>query len=65
MNSLNSDIRLCAFQNDIKMYEIAAKLGIHYVTLNERLRKPLSTEQKKEMLNIIEELKEEKRNGKN
>lgn len=63
MNSLNSDIRVCAFQNDVKMYEIADKLGIHYVTLNSKLRKMLSTEEKKEMLDIIEELKEEKRNA--
>ena len=65
MNSLNSDIRVCAFQNDVKMYEIAAKLGIHYVTLNEKLRKPLSTKEKEKMFNVIEDLKEEKRNGKN
>lgn len=60
MNSLNSDIRICAFQNNIKMYEIAAKLGIHYVTLNGRLRKPMSTEEKNEIFEIIEDLKKKK-----
>ena len=39
MTSFNSDIRVCTFQNNIRMYEIAEKLGIHYVTLNNKLRK--------------------------
>lgn len=60
MNSNNSDIRLWAFQNNVKMYEIAEKLGIHYVTLNSRLRKNLSTEAKQEIYNIIDELKQQK-----
>lgn len=64
MNSLNSDIRIWAFQNDIRMYEIAENLGIHYATLNNKLRKELSTEEKRKIFNIIDELKEEKRNGK-
>lgn len=61
MNSFNSDIRVCAFQNDIRMYRIAEKLGIHYVTLNNKLRKKLSTEEKRKIFNVIEELKEEKK----
>lgn len=63
MNSLNSDIKIWAFQNDIRMYQIAEKLGIHYATLNSKLRKELSTEEKRKIFNIIDELKEEKRNG--
>lgn len=63
MNSLNSDIRIWAFQNDIRMYQIAEKLGIHYATLNNKLRKELCTEEKRKIFNIIDELKEEKRNG--
>ena len=63
MNSLNSDIRIWAFQNDIRMYQIAEKLGIHYVTLNNKLRKELCTEEKRKIFNIIDELKEEKTNG--
>lgn len=58
MNNLNSDVRIRAFQNDIKMYEIADKLKMHYVTLNSKLRKKLSTEEK--IFDIIEELKNEK-----
>lgn len=63
MNNLNSDIRIIAFQNGIKMYEIADKLKIHYVTLNNKLRKDLSTEEKEKILNIIKELREKKQNG--
>lgn len=60
MNNLNSDVRMRAFQNDIKMYEIADKLKMHYVTLNSKLRKKLSTEEKEKIFDIIEELKKEK-----
>lgn len=60
MNNLNSDVRMRAFQNDIKMYEIADKLKMHYVTLNSKLRKKLSTEEKEKIFGIIEELKKEK-----
>lgn len=44
MNSINLNIKLCAFQNNVKMYEIASKLGIHYITLNNKLRKELTKE---------------------
>lgn len=59
MNCPNSDIRLWAFQNDVKMYQIAQKMGIHYATLNNKLRKELSTEEKKNIFKIIDNLKEE------
>lgn len=57
MHKLNEDIRILAFQNNIKMYQIAEKLGIHYVTLNNKLRKELPKEEKKKIYNIIEELR--------
>lgn len=60
MNNQNADIRIWAFQNGVKMYQIAEKLGIHYVTLNGRLRKQLPIEAKQEIFNIIDELKQEK-----
>lgn len=60
MNNQNADIKIWAFQNGIKMYQIAEKLGIHYVTLNGRLRKQLPIEAKQEIFNIIDELKQEK-----
>lgn len=65
MNNLNSDVRIRAFQNDIKMYEIADKLKMHYVTLNSKLRKKLSAEEKEKIFDIIEELKNEKQCRKN
>lgn len=57
MNNLNKDIRILAFRNNIKMYQIAEKLGIHYVTLNSKLRKGLTEEEKEKIYKIIEELK--------
>jgi len=60
MNNINSDIRIWAFQNGIKMYKIAEKLGVHYVTLNGRLRKTLSAEDKQKIYSIIDELIQEK-----
>lgn len=56
----NYDIRVFAFQNNIKMYEIAEKLGIHYVTLCTRLRKELTKEEKEKIFTIIKQLKGEK-----
>ena len=60
MNNNNYDIRIWAFQNGIKMYEIAEKLGVHYVTLNGKLRKTLSVEDKQKIYRIIDELIQEK-----
>lgn len=58
MNGFNSDIRIWAFQNNVRMYQIAEKLGIHYVTFNNKLRKELSAEEKRKIFTIIEELKQ-------
>lgn len=58
MNNPNADIRIWAFQNNVKMYQIADKLGIHYATLNGKLRKALSIEDKQKIFSIIDELKE-------
>ena len=59
MKGNNSDIRFWAFQNNVNMYEIADKLGIHYATLNRRLHKELSTDEKIKIFDIINKLKEE------
>lgn len=59
MNS-NLDIRMYAFQNNVRMYEIAKKLGIHYATLNNRLRKELSTEEKRKIFDVIDGIRLEK-----
>lgn len=60
MSIINQDIRICAFQSNVRMYEIAERLGIHYVTLNNMLRKELPAEKKQEIFNIINKLKQEK-----
>lgn len=60
MNSNNNDIRIWAFQNNVRMYEIADRLGIHYVTLSTRFRKELNTEEKQEIFKIIDQIKQEK-----
>lgn len=57
MNNPNSDIRFYAFKNDVKMYQIAEKLNIHYATLNNKLRKELPTEEKEKIFKIIDQLK--------
>lgn len=58
---MNNDIRILAFKNNVKMYQIADELGIHYVTLNGKLRKKLQDEEKQTILNIIEKLKKEEK----
>ncbi len=60
MSNRNQDIKIWAFQNEVKLYQIAEKLGIHYVTLNSMLRKELTVEKKQEIFRIIDELKQEK-----
>lgn len=64
MNTTNSDIRFYAFKNDVKMYQIAEKLNIHYATLNNRLRRNLTKEEKQIISRVIDELKQ-KQGGKN
>ena len=58
---MNDDIRIIAFRNNVKMYQIADELGIHYVTLNGKLRKKLQDEERQNILNIIEKLKKEEK----
>lgn len=54
----NCDIRLYAYKCNVKMYQIAEKLGMHYATLNSKLRKELKEEEKQKIIKIIDELKE-------
>lgn len=56
----NKAIRLYAFEKDVKMYQIADKLGIHYVTLNSKLRNKLSKEERLKLFSIINEISKEK-----
>lgn len=60
----NSDIRISAYENNVKMYQIAEKLGIHYVTLNSKLRKELSKDEKERIYQVINEIKEKNDYGK-
>lgn len=53
---INMDIKLYALKNNVKLYQIAEKLGIHYVTLNSKLRKELTNEEKQKIYNIIDKL---------
>lgn len=62
MNMRNNDIRNVAFQNNVKMYQIAEKLEIHYVTLNNKLRKELSMDDKQKIFKIINELTNKEEN---
>lgn len=57
----NMDIRLFAMKNGVKLYQIAKKLHIHYVTLNNKLRNELTKEKKDEIFNIIEQIKKEEK----
>lgn len=58
---MNNDIRIIAFKNNVKMYQIADELGIHYVTLNGKLRKKLQEEERQQIINIINKLKKEEK----
>lgn len=58
---MNEDIRIIAFRNNVKMYQIADELGIHYVTLNGKLRKKLQDEEKQRIIHIINKLKKEEK----
>ena len=53
----NIEIRNAIFSNNIKKWEIANKLGITDSTFSRMLRNEISSEKKKEILNIINILK--------
>lgn len=53
----NIEIRNAIFSNNIKKWEIANKLGITDSTFSRMLRNEIPNEKKKEILNIINDLK--------
>lgn len=53
----NIEIRNAIFSNNIKKWKIADKLGITDSTFSRMLRNEISNEKKKEILNIINDLK--------
>lgn len=55
----NQDIRNAAKKADIKLWQIAEKLGIWDATLSKKLRKELPQEEKEKIFGIISELSKE------
>ena len=53
----NTDIKELAKKSNVRLWQIADKLGIGDITFSKRLRKELSTEEKAKIKSIIEELK--------
>ncbi len=60
---MNNDIKLEMFKANLKQFELANLMKIHEGTLSKMLnRKELTKEKKKQILQIIKELKEENKN---
>ena len=55
----NQDIRNAAKKADIKLWQIAEKLGIWDATFSIKLRKELPQEEKEKIIGIIAELAKE------
>ena len=55
----NQDIRNAAKKADIKLWQIAEKLGIWGATFSRKLRKELPQEEKEKIIGIIAELAKE------
>lgn len=64
MQIKNQEIRNCIIKNNLRFWQIADKLNINDGNFSRLLRKELTKEKKEEILNIIEQLKEEEKNGK-
>ena len=62
MSKENNDIRLKAIECDVRLWQVADRLGIHYVTLNSWLRREMEQKKKEEIIRIIEQIKEEQEN---
>lgn len=60
MNKANSEIRAEAKNANVKLWEIAAMLGINDVTFTKRLRFELPDVEKSKILDIIEQIKAQK-----
>lgn len=57
----NTDIRILAMQNRVKLYQIAEYLGIWDSTLSRKLRRELPPEEKEKIMAAIKELAQERR----
>ena len=60
MNKANSEIRAEAKNANVKLWEIAAMLGINDVTFTKKLRFELSDVEKSKILDIIEQINAQK-----
>lgn len=60
MTTINFDIKIKAMEKDIRLYEIAQKLGISESAFNRRMRKELSSADRERFLRAIEEIVSER-----
>lgn len=60
MTTINFDIKVKAMEKDIRLYEIAQKLGISESAFNRRMRKELSPADRERFLRAIEEIVSER-----
>ena len=49
----NSDVRICAIENGVHLWELADQLGISPETLSRKLRRELVPEDKERMIQAI------------
>ena len=49
----NKDIRMCALEQGVKLWELAMQLGISPETMSRRLRRELTAEEKEEIVQSI------------
>lgn len=57
----NKDIRLLMLKNDLPMWKVADKIGIHWVTLSNWLRRDISEDRRAKVLMAVEALINERR----
>ncbi len=50
----NTEVRKAVFENNLKMYQIAEKIGINSYTLSHWMQTELSPERKARVLNAID-----------
>ncbi len=50
----NSDIRVCAIEYGVRMWELADQLGISPETLSRKLRRELESAEKERMIQTIQ-----------
>lgn len=60
MQKRNLEIRNLILKNDLRFWQVAEKMHLNDGNFSRLLRKDLTEENKKKILKIIEELKEEK-----